>query len=344
MTAIAVSKVQRLAAVSEMVYEPAHCIVCGHSNADVIAERDDLRAELEELWGYSEKRLMPATPPERLKDRLVFSERLPLRLVRCRECGLVYRNPIERSQSLRAVYGNDAPPRDAMRALHEAQRSTAEAQARLLRQKLGPGTWSGLEVGSYVGAFLAAAKDNGLYFEGIDINRDVSAFARSLGFCVHDGELTSIESERRFDALTIWNTFDQLADPRGTLHAAHRLLRRGGVLALRVPNGAFYARFRRWLGPRKGVARAVARTMLAQNNLLSFPYRWGFTPGAIRRLLTEQSFRVRQIKGDVLVPTADGWTRPWARFEESVVKSLLWPIARRRGSWAPWIEVYAGRD
>ena len=344
MTTGAVSKVQWLGAVSEMVYEPAHCVVCGHSDAEVIAERDDLRAELEELWAYGEKRLVPATPPERLQDRLVFSEHLPLRVVRCRECGLVYRSPIERPQSLEAVYTAEPPHRNALRTLHHAQRPSAAVQARLLRRALGPGTWSGLEVGSYVGAFLAAAKENGLQFEGVDINVHVNAFTRTLGFCVHDGELTTMETHRVFDALAIWNTFDQLADPRGTLHAAARLLRPGGVLTVRVPNGAFYARFRRWLVQRRGAARKVARAVLAQNNLLSFPYRWGFTPRAIRRLLAEQGFSVRRIRGDVLVPTAHQWTRPWASVEESVIKSLLSPIARRAGAWAPWIEVYAWRD
>ena len=53
------------------------------------------------------------------------------------------------------------------------------------------------------------------------------------------------------------------------------------------------------------MTRAAARAVLAQNNLLTFPYRWGFTPQSLTRLLSETGFSVRRIRGDVLVPVAD---------------------------------------
>jgi hypothetical protein len=78
--------------------------------------------------------------------------------------------------------------------------------------------------------------------------------------------------------------------------------------------------------------------------LLSFPYRWGFTPRAIRALLGEQGFVVRRIRGDALVLTGDQWTRRWAMLEEHATKAVLSVLARFRGTWAPWIEVYARRE
>jgi hypothetical protein len=90
-------------------------------------------------------------------------------------------------------------------------------------------------------------------------------------------------------------------------------------------------------------AGRAARLLLAHNNLLTFPYRYGFGPRSITRLLTSCGFRVQRIVGDVLVPIADRWTRRWAAAEERVVKALLMPIARADGrvGLAPWIEVYA---
>src|SRR5262249_42217362 len=160
-----------------------------------------------------------------------------------------------------------------------------------LRRVLGRGG-SGLEVGSYAGAFLAAAREEGLNFEGLDINPDANEFMRSLGFSVHDGDLAAFSVDHKFDAVAIWNTFDQLADPRGALHVAHALLRPEGVLALRVPNGEFYARVRGRMMDGSRPVRAAARALLAQNNLLTFPYRWGFTPDALSRLVAECGFRV----------------------------------------------------
>ena len=316
-------------------YELARCIVCGHTDADVVASSDDMRREVESLWEYHQRRLKLETPTPRLMDRVAFSEPPPFRLVRCNECGLLYRNPAERPQELTEIYAHNTSAPDVLRALHNTQRAALRAQARKLRRVLGR-AGTGLEVGSYVGAFLGAARDEGFQFQGLDINADVNEFTRSMGFTVHDGELSTWETDQTFDAVAIWNTFDQLADPRGALHDAGTLIREGGVLAVRVPNGAFYGSMRRALSGGNRVRRAVARELLAQNNLLTFPYRWGFTPASLTRLLAETGFTVRSVRGDVLVPIADKWTRPWARVEEMLIKRAM-----RLSGMAPWFEVYA---
>jgi SAM-dependent methyltransferase len=323
-------------------YELARCVVCGHTDSVVVAEADDIRAEVELLWEYHQKRLNPETPTSRLMDRVAFSEPPPLRLVQCKECGLLYRNPVERPRELTEIYARSTSTPDVLRALHDTQLPALRVQARELRRVLGR-AGTGLEVGSYVGAFLDAARSEGLRVEGLDVNPDVNAFTRSMGFTVHDGELTTLRSEQTFDAVAIWNTFDQLADPRGSVQAAHKLLRSGGVLALRVPNGAFYAAFRRTLVRGNRVARSIARAVLAQNNLLTFPYRWGFTPNALSRLLSENGFAVERLRGDVLVPIADEWTRRWARLEETLIKRAIASVARFGDARAPWFEVYARR-
>jgi hypothetical protein len=40
------------------------------------------------------------------------------------------------------------------------------------------------------------------------------------------------------------------------------------------------------------------------------------------RLVERVGLRVEPVVGDVLVPIADAWTRPWARIEERIVKQL----------------------
>jgi SAM-dependent methyltransferase len=324
-------------------YELAHCIVCGHADATLVTDAEDMRREIESLWAHHERRLRPGTPTARLMDRVAFSEHPPLRLVRCRECGLVYRNPAERAHEVAEIYEDTAPSRDTLASLHESARDSARQQARLLRAALGK-RGTGLEVGSYAGAFLAAARDEGLQIEGLDVSTDANAFVRERGFVVHDGDLIAFaESTRRtYDAIAIWNAFDQMIDPRGALHAAWKLLADGGVIALRVPNGAAYARWRSSLD-RGVLRRAAAREVLAQNNLLGFPYRWGFTPTSLEHLLIDVGFRVTAVRGDVLVPTADEWTRGWARAEERLLKRALAPLARLKPAWAPWFEIYATR-
>jgi SAM-dependent methyltransferase len=320
--------------VASVRYQLARCAVCGGADTTQVAGPDDIKAEAELLWQFHMRRLSPRTPPERLVDRVAFSQAPPWRVVRCRACGLVYRNPVERSGVLRDTYADATPPRETLLALHAAQRRALRTQARRLTASLER-RGTGLEVGSYVGAFLAAARDTGWQFEGLDVNAHVNAFARSLGFTVHDGDLERFRADRSFDAVAIWNTFDQLPDPRVAARAAAVLLRPRGVLALRVPNGQCYATWRPSIDD--GAARrAVAVGILAHNNLLTFPYRYGFSPASLSQLLRDTGFLVERVVGDVLVPTSDEWTKRWARVEERVVK----PLTRAA---MPWFEVYARR-
>lgn len=315
-------------------YEMALCPVCGGSDDEEIASREEIAREMEALWEFHLRRLRPGTPRRFLTDRIVFSQDLPLRLGRCRRCGTLYRNPVERGRELLELYAEEPLEEPVMRGLFTAQRETYRVQARRLAQCAG-GHGLALEVGSYVGAFQAAGREVGWEVDGIDLNADAVRFARAHGFSVARGQLADAPAEARYDAVTIWNCFDQLPDPRGAVRAARRRLKSAGVLAVRVPNGDFYRRLR---GAR-GAAAPLARAGLVHNNLLGFPYRTGFTAGSLAALLVSEGFNPAVLLGDTLVPIADRWTRPWAAWEERLVKRALRVL--RRGADAPWLELYA---
>ncbi len=325
---------------STPAYELAGCPACDDRRQRELTDAATVRRELEELWLFHTRRLRAGTPPERLQDRLSFSQRPPLRLVQCARCGTVFRNPRERDVTLRALYANaDADP-DALRALVRTQHRAFHAQARRLTRYLGR-TGSGLEVGSYAGGFLLAASARGWRFEGVDVNEPAVRFSRTLGATAAVGEITDVDAGRRFDAIAFWNCFDQLADPAAALRAAAARLSPGGVVVVRVPNGAFYAAARRWLST---PAAPAARALLAHNNLMAFPYRHGFTVRALRLLMQRCGLRVDRVRGGPLVPLSDEWTRAWATLEERAVKGLVSAVAsmsERMAAHAPWIEVYA---
>ena len=319
------------------IYELAPCPVCGTSASHTVADADAVRREVEALWEFHGERLRPDTPPERLVDRVAFSQHAALQIVRCADCGLVFRNPRERAFVLADVYGADAPAPEALEALFETQSSAYREQAERLTSVAGkPGRL--LEVGSYVGGFLAAAADFGWQAEGLDVNAAVNAFARSKGLRVTNGELATWEGPGGFDVVALWNCFDQLADPRSAAHQARQLVADHGLLVVRVPNGAFYEDVRSRLG---GPDDAAARALLAHNNLLAFPYRHGFTLASLERLLSGTGFEVAHVYGDTLVPIADEWTRGWAAEEERELKRVLREIAVEDADRAPWLEVYA---
>ena len=321
-------------------YELSPCPACGGTEDEQVADAAALREEVEALWAFHTSRLDPATPPVHLVDRVAFSQRAPLRLARCTACGLLFRNPKERDRELRDAYAGEAPDEGVLRALFETQRDAYAAQARRLTEVAGR-TGRALEVGSYVGGFLAAAAREGWRVEGLDVNAVATRFARAQGHTVTEGELERFAGPGPFDAVAAWNCFDQLPDPRAAARAAHALLGPGGLLAVRVPNGAFYAAVRRHL---HGPGAPLARALLAHNNLLAFPYRHGFTPASLRRLLEHTGFAVERVYGDTLVPVADEWTQGWAAWEERVLKGALRLLAGDEAERAPWMEVYARKE
>lgn len=322
-------------------YEPAVCPACGGSEGKPVAGAEGIHRELEALWGFHLRRLRPGVPPEALTDRLVFSREPPLGLRGCSGCGTVFRAPRRDGSELEELYARDPIAPDTLTELREALRPEARRQAeRMTELNEGPG--SVLEVGSYTGAFLEEAAALGWRAHGLEVGAAALSFLREQGLSVRQGTLPDVAGEAehgRLDALVVWNCLDQVPDPASAVADARTLLRSGGLLGVRVPNGGLYRRLRG--SSPSGTPSRAALPLLAWNNLLGFPYRTGFTPGSLAALLEEQAFRLVDVRGDVLGPLTNGWSRGWAAAEERLVKGAARALARWRPGTAPWLEVWA---
>jgi SAM-dependent methyltransferase len=215
----------------------------------------------------------------------------------------------------------------------DSQRALFRPKARALARALGRGARV-LEVGSFVGGFLREARDAGLAAVGIDPNEQMAELGRRAGLEVANETLATFVTGRdvpAFDAIVIWNTFDQLPKPKEALAAALRALRPEGALLLRFPHGVCFRRL---------VARdALPVRTLAWNNLLGFPYLHGYGLRSLAALIGPFEMTRTHTAGDHLGPVADESYARWARLEERIVK------AAQRLSWArdlrlaPWLDV-----
>lgn len=102
-----------------------------------------------------------------------------------------------------------------------------------------------LDVGASVGHFLNHARSRGYETAGIELSQDVVSFLRDQGHRAYCGTLESLRLEDgSFDVVTYLEVFEHLKHPVRELSEIRRVLRKGGVLCLEVPN----ARFQLWKG------------------------------------------------------------------------------------------------
>lgn len=316
-------------------YELTGCPICGSAESIEIADRTGIQQEVERVWAFHARRFRHPVPPNFLTDRVVFSQDPPLGLVRCIDCTHLYRSPRESRDAVRRAYSDAAPEQRVYESLFQNQRVAYRAQVRRLL-RFSPSIRLGLEVGSYMGGFLAAARDAGLSFTGIDVNAAAAAFGADKGLRIETCAIEEVRTDTSYDAITIWNTFEQLPDVRAAALTARRLLRDGGVLVVRVPNSSFYTRWRRRLN---GPLATWTERMLVHNNLLGFPYREGFTAQSMSRLFDEAGFTIHRVYGDTLFPVADRWTSARGLLDEWFTKKIQ--RISQRGWRAPWVEIYA---
>jgi 2-polyprenyl-3-methyl-5-hydroxy-6-metoxy-1,4-benzoquinol methylase len=319
----------------EIAYEATACPVCGESQSLEVADNDAINDEVADLWTFHTRRMRPTTDPRDLTDRVAFSQAPPIRVAQCTSCTHFFRNPRERQ--ITDLYGSEVVDAETMEELFLVQRESFARQVERL-SALAPVRANGLEIGSYVGAFLDAARGAGWQFEGYDVNPVAVEFARRKRLDVHVGTIDDVEPGSLYDVVSIWNCFEQLADVRAVIRTAHSLLHATGILTIRVPNAAYWAAMRRH---RRGIARPVSIAALAQNNLLSFPYRNGFTPASLRALCERNGFTVLKTYGEFSLPTGTAGAPRWAAVEGRVVHRLVRALGPITG--APWIEFYARR-
>lgn len=290
-----------------------------------------LQAEVDTRNRFIAERLRRKAKRPELKDLTDFMHDGPARLLRCAGCGLAVRDePAVRATD---AYEEDPNDPDLMQHVYpryvEAFRNKADAY----RDRLQPGA-SVIEVGSHLGGFLQAAEEWNWRPVGLDIGKDTSEFARRQGLTVRRETLEDTRvAAGSADAVFIWNCFEQLADPAPALANARRLLSPGGLLVLRVPNLRFYLD-----------RRTHDDGGLAWNNLLGFPYLYGYTAESLTRLVRQCGFEpVRGYNSELV-------TMPFPDPSAAVTSEQL-ANSRRIAEWSsqstamhgtltgPWIEV-----
>jgi SAM-dependent methyltransferase len=333
---------------TEQLAEYPACVVCGSLKLSELAGPDRMAMEAVHRERLFRAMFPPETPGYMLKDRAYPTQVYDARLLACEECGTLARDPHLSARGSLESYAQDAyHPRWMESSYREYEAAFDQRMPELVRW-VGPNARV-LEVGSFVGGFLASARRRGWRAEGVDIGGCVSRFARSKGLDVHTGRLEDrCYPSRRFDAVFVWSCFDQLPQPWEQLHEIHRILDDNGRLLIRVPNGEFVKQIQRmesWAP--SGAVREGLQRILALAGLAGFPHQLGYTASSLSRMLRDSGFvsvRVRnQVNVRGFVPGRKSfWSVPGATRSLRCVHAaaqLLQALTLGAVNWGPWIEV-----
>jgi SAM-dependent methyltransferase len=321
------------------------CIVCAAERHELIVSAREVRAQLRYLRAFHRRRRWPGDDPrarDELAARADLTHEYATDIVACSGCGLVFRNPRPVAEQLERAYARDCYPPERLAALFDVHLALYRPRARRLTRWLSSERRvRAVEIGSFVGGFLAAAQGLGWDIVGVDPGAQVAEFCRRRGLRVIAGTLDELHLDgETLDCVAIWNTFDQLPDPESVIARARRLLRRGGLFAVRIPNGASFRRLTLAARRRAPFAPWV-RALMAWNNLLAFPYLHGHSAETLDRLLRRHRLERIALHPDTLSALSDGRTKAWAAIEERALK-LLARLGSRLSTRieAPWLDAY----
>jgi SAM-dependent methyltransferase len=329
------------------------CIVCGGNSLSELVGSKDLAVEAVQRERLFRGLFPPETPGYMLKDRAYATQTYNARLLMCDECGTLARDPHLSARGSVASYTRDAYHPSWMESSYREFRAAFADRMPELVRWVGPHARV-LEVGSFVGGFLAAAEAHGWRAQGVDVGECVTEFARDKGHDVRTGRLVDTAfSDRSFDAVFVWSCFDQLPEPWEDLEEIHRILKPDGRLLIRVPNGEFVKRMQRlerWVS--SDAVRESVRKILAFAGLAAFPFQIGYTPSSLGGMLRESGFGSVHVRNRINVRGFDPrrrsfWTIPSATTLLRCVHAgseILGHATFGALRWGPWIEVSCSKS
>ncbi len=162
-------------------------------------------------------------------------------VVRCPDCGLLYRQPGIRPERLGELYSSGRYAK-FLTGRYSAQR---QRRYRLVMDAFAPLFADGagrrlLDVGCGAGLFLEVAHERGFDCHGVDLSADAIDHARTQpwGRNAHHGAPQDVPeiAAGGFDVITLWSVLAHLAQPVEDLRVLRRLLAPGGVLLLLTVN------------------------------------------------------------------------------------------------------------
>ncbi|MCF8176954.1 MAG: class I SAM-dependent methyltransferase [Sulfuritalea sp.] len=202
--------------------------------------------------------------------------------VKCRHCGLLHVNPQLTAKTQDSIYKQSKTAEHWIKVQKKNKEQSWNADRKYVPAldelaRIYPQQGKLLDVGCSIGQFLTLARDAGWDVQGIELNADAAAIARSdYGLSIMEKKIDEAGfDEGEFDVVTLWGVFEHLTDPNGMLKSIRRILKKDGLVLFFVPNGH----------------SLIIRLSREHNSTVSGrAHLWYFTPMTMEKILQKNGF------------------------------------------------------
>jgi ubiquinone/menaquinone biosynthesis C-methylase UbiE len=234
-------------------------------------------------------------------------------ILRCGRCGLVYRNPMPTDQQLFDMY-NSLPTvaESQIEAYYrDFRRETYQRMFQVLSQistKTNQQPLTFLDAGAGRGWSFSVSRDFGYRPFGLDIGFQECVHAQKEGPTLQASTENIPFPAASLDAVLMSDVLEHVRDPRRILYEAHRILKPGGYVIIRVPDvsgvliRAFDFSFKLTAGRFKKPGQMLYRLHL-----------YGFSESTLSQYLIETGFQVARFYRENSKNTSELGQKDWAR-------------------------------
>jgi 2-polyprenyl-3-methyl-5-hydroxy-6-metoxy-1,4-benzoquinol methylase len=163
----------------------------------------------------------------------------PLKIVRCKRCGLVYTNPRLDAKTIHEQLYDANYWRvyeDCYRTDLPAARQFCNRWLDKLEHYVDKQNWKICEIGPGLGLFLAEARNRGHEVYGVELSRYAINYAKNRfsisSICEADADMVENLGFQEMDAVVMFATIEHLRDPSSVLRRINHCLSDGGLLLL----------------------------------------------------------------------------------------------------------------
>lgn len=200
--------------------------------------------------------------------------------IKCSQCDLIFKETPNHPQEIIDYYQEDFFNDYAADQTGGSRNKLFDHILDLIEKKKQTGTL--LDIGAGCGFFLLAAKKRGWEIKGIEPSKQSVEVARdSNGLDIFLGTFPEFRSDHKYDVITFINVLDHSLAPWAEISRASQLLRPGGLIYLRFPNGFLHSGVY-LVSHNFGLSSSLAKFLVF--------HEYSFTPSFIFQLLDDHGF------------------------------------------------------